>query len=57
MPVGGWGSLGVVFHPPCCLPLPILGVGIGEWDWLGGWDGAGPAQGGGKLKGRKRNWE
>lgn len=37
MPVGGWGSLGVVFHPPCCLPLPILGVGSG----IGWGDGMG----------------
>ncbi|PNJ16630.1 NUDT16L1 isoform 3 [Pongo abelii] len=35
----GWGSLRAVLHPPCCLPLPILGVG--EWDRWGGRDGGG----------------
>lgn len=42
----GWGSLGAVFHLPCCLPLPILGAGSGIGGRMG-WGGA--FWGGGKL--------
>lgn len=38
MRAGGWCSLGAVFHLPCCLPLPILGVGSGN-GWGLEWGG------------------